>query len=52
MYLAFWVAVTVARRVAGQPAKAFAMALPVLLFVVAYTVLNIFILAAPMAHRH
>ncbi|MBI4442235.1 MAG: 4Fe-4S binding protein [Acidobacteria bacterium] len=52
MYLAFWVGITVARRVSGQPAKAFATALPVLLFAVAYTVLNIFILAAPMAHRH
>ena len=52
LYLAFWVGVAVARRITGQPAKAFGVALPILLFAVAYTVLNIFILAAPMAHRH
>ena len=52
LYLAFWIGVTVLRRVAGQPGKALATAMPVLLFAVAYTVMNIFILAAPMAHRH
>ena len=41
----------VARNAAGQ-GKAFRMALPVLLFAVAHTVLNVLVLAAPMAHRH
>ena len=52
LYLAFWVAVAVLRRMAGPPGKALATAMPVLLFAVIYTVVNIFILAAPMAHRH
>jgi len=42
----------VLRRMAGPPGKALATAMPVLLFAVIYTVVNIFILAAPMAHRH
>lgn len=51
LYLAFHVALAVARRNTA-PVRAFRHALPVLLFAIAYTVLNILILSAPMAHRH
>ena len=52
LYLAYRVAVAVARRNASPPASAFRAVLPILLFAVAYTLLNILILSAPMAHRH
>ena len=52
LYLAFRVAVAVARRNTSPALSAFRAALPILLFALAYTALNILILSAPMAHRH
>jgi len=52
LYLAFRVSTRLVARHAPDRAQAFRMALPVLLFAVAYTVLNVLVLAAPMAHRH
>ncbi|MBI3933371.1 MAG: 4Fe-4S binding protein [Acidobacteria bacterium] len=52
LFLAYRVTVGVARRDTPQSRSAFGTALPVLLFAVAYTVLNFLVLSAPMAHRH
>ena len=52
LYLAFRVAVAVARRNTSPALSAFRTALPILLFAVAYTALNLLILSAPMGHRH
>ncbi len=52
LYLAFHVGVAVARRTASPSMQAFRTALPIFLFAIAYTVLNVLILSAPMAHRH
>ena len=51
LYLAFRIGTVAARRY-GVSSQAFRMALPVFLFAIAYTILNILILSAPMAHRH
>ena len=51
LYLAFRIASVAARR-DDASAQTFRMALPVFLFAIAYTILNILILSAPMAHRH
>ncbi|MBI4461151.1 MAG: 4Fe-4S binding protein [Acidobacteria bacterium] len=50
LYLAFRLGTTIVRR--NVPSHVFRTALPIFLFAVAYTILNILILAAPMAHRH
>ncbi len=52
LYLAIRVGVAVVRRNASQSRMAFRTALSILLFAIAYTVLNIVVLSAPMAHRH
>jgi len=52
LYLAYRVSTRLVARYATEKTGAFRMALPVLLFSVAYTVLNALILSAPMAHRH
>ena len=52
LYLAYRVSTRLVARYASGSGKAFRMVLPILLFAVAYTVLNVLILAAPMAHRH
>ncbi len=52
LFLAFRVGVAVVRRNTAQSRLAFRTALPIMLFAIAYTVLNIIVLSAPMAHRH
>ncbi|MCZ6491991.1 MAG: hypothetical protein O7A06_15860 [Acidobacteria bacterium] len=52
LFLAFRVGVAVVRRNSAQSRLAFRTALPIMLFAIAYTVLNIIVLSAPMAHRH
>ena len=52
LYLAYRVAIARMRRYALGPQRAFRAVLPILLFGAAYTLMNIMILAAPMAHRH
>ena len=52
LYLSYLVGVAVARRTSVQSVRAFRTALPILLFAIAYTVINIVVLSAPMAHRH
>jgi len=51
LYLTYRVCVARVRRNA-PPDRAFRAVLPVLLFSTAYTVMNVFLLAAPMSHRH
>jgi polyferredoxin len=52
LYLAFRIATSLVQRHSAEKAMAFRMALPIFLFAVGYTILNVLILAAPMAHRH
>jgi hypothetical protein len=52
LFLAYRVSTRLAARYATDSGKGFRMALPVWVFAVAYTVMNVLILAAPMAHRH
>ncbi len=52
LFLAFRVGVAVVRRNSSQARLAFRTELPILLFAIAYAVLNIVVLSAPMAHRH
>jgi ferredoxin len=52
LYLAWQVSVHLAGRYATDRAAALRMAAPIQLFALAYTVLNILVLAAPMVHRH
>ena len=52
LYLAWQVSAHLTARHATDRASALRMAVPIQLFAVAYTVLNILVLAAPMAHRH
>ena len=52
LYLAIRVGVAVVRRNNAQSRLAFRTALPIMLFAIAYTVLNIVVLSASMAHRH
>ena len=52
LYLAWQVSVRLAGRHATDRAAALRMAAPIQLFALAYTVLNILVLAAPMVHRH
>jgi len=52
LYLTYRVAVARVRRNGPRPERAFRAVLPILLFAGAYTVMNVFMLAAPMAHRH
>ncbi len=52
LFLAFRVGLALARRSANQPARIFRDVVPILLFATAFTVLNLIVLAAPMAHRH
>jgi len=52
LYLAYRVGVARVRRNGPRPDRAFRAVLPILLFAAAYTVMNAFMLAAPMAHRH
>ena len=52
LYLAYRVSTRLVARYASEQTGAFRMALPVLLFAFAYTVLNVLVLSAPMAHRH
>lgn len=52
LFLAYRVSTRLVARYSSESAKGFRMVLPVLLFAVAYTVLNVLVLAAPMAHRH
>ncbi len=52
LYLAIWVGTRLVARNAMESRQAFGTALPIFLFAVAYTVLNVLVLAAPMAHRH
>ena len=52
LYLAWRVSAHLARHHAGGHARAVRMALPIQVFALAYTVMNVLLLAAPMAHRH
>ena len=52
LYLAIWVGTRLIARNAMKPRPAFGTALPIFIFAVVYTLLNAFVLAAPMAHRH
>ena len=52
LYLTYRVAVARVRRNGPRPERAFRAVLPILLFAAAYTVMNVFMLSAPMAHRH
>lgn len=52
LYLAWQVSAHLAGRHATDRTTALRMALPIQLFAVAYTVLNVLVLASPMAHRH
>jgi hypothetical protein len=52
LYLAWQVSAHLTARHATSRAGALRMAVPIQLFAVAYTVLNILVLASPMAHRH
>jgi hypothetical protein len=52
LYLAWQVSSHLTRQRAGDRADALRMALPLQLFAVAYTLLSVLVLAAPMAHRH
>jgi ferredoxin len=52
LYLAYRVSTRLVARQASGQKGAFRMALPILVFAVAYTILNVLVLAAPMAHRH
>lgn len=52
LHLAIWVGTRLIARNAMEPRPAFGTALPIFIFAVAYTLLNAFVLAAPMAHRH
>ena len=52
LYLALRISAHLARRHAGGQARAVRMALPIQVFALAYTVMNVLLLAAPMAHRH
>jgi polyferredoxin len=52
LYLAYRVSTRLVARSVWERTRSFRVVLPILLFAVAYTVLNILVLAAPMAHRH
>jgi hypothetical protein len=52
LYLAWQVSTHLTGRYATDLKGASRMAVPIQLFAVAYTVLNVLVLAAPMAHRH
>jgi polyferredoxin len=52
LYLAFRVGFALTRRDSPLPAQRFRAVLPILLFATAYTLLNLVILSASMAHRH
>ena len=52
LYLTYRVGVGRVRRNGPRPERAFRAVLPILLCAAAYTVMNVFMLSAPMAHRH
>jgi polyferredoxin len=52
LYLTYRVGVARVRRNGPRPERAFRAVLPILLFAAAYTAMNVFMLSAPMAHRH
>ena len=52
LYLAFRVGFGLTRREAPLGAHNLRAVLPILIFATAYTLLNLVILSAPMAHRH
>jgi polyferredoxin len=52
LYLTYRVSTRLVARYASEQTTASRMLLPVLLFAFAYTLLNVLVLAAPMAHRH
>jgi hypothetical protein len=52
LYLTYRVGVARVRGNGLPPERAFRSVLPILLFAAAYTVMNVFMLSAPMAHRH